>query len=267
MQQTLMRALHAALRRTPPFRGRARMLGFVEANSVVLPSAYGPLMELALQDYTNRVAFRGGYGNALVTLIDTLPPDGLFVDVGANLGIFSLVAARRLTRGRVIAFEPNPFVFTQLVRNVRLNEARNVTPICAGLAMQSGPMALSFSPRHTGSGNTTGHIYAQNEAEHVTAMFLSPAHTPLADPAMRGSRTLVKVDVEGAEVAVLGALAAAGFLDRTDTAFIEISRVQLARFGATVADVYALMVDAGLRPRGAPRDADVYDEIFDRYPA
>jgi len=44
----------------------------------------------------------------LSDLIDTLEPDDVFWDVGANIGVFSCFAAQKLIDGSVIAFEPFP---------------------------------------------------------------------------------------------------------------------------------------------------------------
>ena len=52
----------------------------------------------------------------------TLRAGGVFVDIGANHGYFTLLAAALVgSRGRVVAFEPNPPVFAQLVAHVELN--------------------------------------------------------------------------------------------------------------------------------------------------
>src|SRR5712671_6203908 len=51
----------------------------------------------------------------------------LFVDVGANIGFFALVAAKLNPRLRVIAFEPNPKMFAMLSDHKRLNDLSNLT--------------------------------------------------------------------------------------------------------------------------------------------
>src|SRR5437879_3937805 len=58
-----------------------------------------------------------------------LRPGDVFVDVGANIGLFTLVAALRVgSTGRVFAFEPTSETFERLVANVRLNKFTNVSP-------------------------------------------------------------------------------------------------------------------------------------------
>lgn len=65
---------------------------------------------------------RGDNGEELDLIERHLPVGGTFVDVGANCGLFSLVAAQRVGRsGRVIAIEPNPTLIDRLRFNVKAN--------------------------------------------------------------------------------------------------------------------------------------------------
>src|SRR5205823_755569 len=65
-----------------------------------------------------------------------LPADGIFVDVGANIGIHTLAAARRLRAGggAVLAFEPHPANYRALCHNLRQNGLLHVTTENLGLA-------------------------------------------------------------------------------------------------------------------------------------
>jgi FkbM family methyltransferase len=65
------------------------------------------------------------------------------VDVGANIGAFSLYQALNKGAGRVIAFEPSPAVFSRLAKNVALNNASNVRLVNA--AVGDAPGHLSFA--------------------------------------------------------------------------------------------------------------------------
>ena len=53
--------------------------------------------------------------------------DGIFLDVGANIGFHSLFLASSFERSQCIAFEPNPVIYGQLIRNVKIND--NLTNI------------------------------------------------------------------------------------------------------------------------------------------
>src|SRR5947208_11514716 len=66
----------------------------------------------------------------------------LFVDVGANIGFFALVAAKLNPRLRVIAFEPNPKMFAMLSEHKRLNDLSNLTAEPLALSNRDGKARL-----------------------------------------------------------------------------------------------------------------------------
>lgn len=76
---------------------------------------------------------------------DRLRPGSNVLDVGAGIGDFSVLAARRVgPTGRVIAIEPNPEDYTVLTRNLRLNDCDNVTPMNVALSESEGIAMLEF---------------------------------------------------------------------------------------------------------------------------
>lgn len=89
--------------------------------------------EVALRDDY----FRGG---------QSLQPGDTIIDVGANIGCFSLLAAQRVgPTGRVIALEPEAATFAQLQRNIALNGAANVVARRVAIGEHVGPVALYTS--------------------------------------------------------------------------------------------------------------------------
>ena len=133
-------------------------------------------------------------------LAQRLRPGMIFYDLGANIGLFSLLAARLVgTNGKVFSFEPDAEVAERLRRNIARNGFSNVTVIEAGVWSSSGEMSFvaadgSSPDRGTGavvaSGfNTTGRVVRCVSLDD----FVKTA--PLPDA--------IKCDVEGAEVEVL----------------------------------------------------------------
>ena len=60
----------------------------------------------------------------------TLRPGGVFIDVGANIGYYSMLASRLVgPSGSVVAIEPSPTNFSELKRNIALNHALNIRAI------------------------------------------------------------------------------------------------------------------------------------------
>jgi FkbM family methyltransferase len=118
-----------------------------------------------------------------------------FVDVGANVGIYSLLASRAVAEGQVLAFEPNPIAAERMRQNLRLNKLDNVVLQTAAVGTRAGSAAL------TATLGTADHIAAGEPSEINT---ISVSMTTL-DVAVMGASpvSLVKIDVEGFEVEVL----------------------------------------------------------------
>jgi FkbM family methyltransferase len=127
-------------------------------------------------------------------LLHVIERGDLFVDVGANLGSYTVLAcAAKGARG--YCFEPVPGTFARLTDNIRLNDlsgrvvARNL-----GIADKSGELVFTVSQ------DTTNHVVADAEHHFDTVRV---AVQPL-DLAIRGeSPSVIKIDVEGFEVPVL----------------------------------------------------------------
>lgn len=135
----------------------------------------------------------------LLARLDTFD---VLVDVGAHHGFYTCLAG---TRGkRVVAFEPNQDNLRYLLGNVALNglEARvEVFPV--GLSRQSG--VLRLYGRNTGASLRPGwNAQSQTDATFIPISTLDR----LASTIDHSTRLLVKIDVEGAELDVLGGAAA-----------------------------------------------------------
>jgi FkbM family methyltransferase len=130
-----------------------------------------------------------------------LTPDGVFLDVGANAGIYTLTAARRFSElggnGYVLAVEANPTMQARLSYNVALNKLeKHVHMAPFALSDRNGEVAFSISDQNLGESGllATGSKTIQIPA--VTLASLLDTH---------GIKTLdgMKIDVEGAEDIIL----------------------------------------------------------------
>jgi FkbM family methyltransferase len=119
--------------------------------------------------------------------------DGIVLDIGANVGYYTLMAARGVgAGGRVIAFEPSPRNFSFLRKHLEINNIRNAE--CQQLALSNevgtARFAADIDPvaqRMTSSGNISVKTTTIDE-------FLAGANIKV---------DLIKIDVEGAELKVL----------------------------------------------------------------
>ena len=127
-------------------------------------------------------------------------PDTVFVDVGANFGYFTVLAASRIGpsgQGRVVAFEPNPKLAALLQRNLQINWS--MAPVdfhAAAVAEQAGTVQLHVPAGASANASLT-RIAGEGEVVDVAAVRLDDV-VP-ADIAV----DVLKIDVEGHEAGVL----------------------------------------------------------------
>lgn len=74
------------------------------------------------------------------------------IDGGAHIGIFTMLFARKVHNGKVLAFEPNPISFSFLRKNVFENSLQNVIAINAGLSNKMGKLSLVSDRYNTAKG-------------------------------------------------------------------------------------------------------------------
>ena len=135
-------------------------------------------------------------------LIDLLRPGAVFVDVGANIGYFSVLAASIVgDDGAVFAFEPDPENFRLLEANLALNDLhQNVTAIPAALAEQDRAGQLYLSEDNLGDHQ----IYAVDDQRESVQIKLLNGGAFLEDRLQR--LDLLKVDTQGSEYQVIKGL-------------------------------------------------------------
>jgi FkbM family methyltransferase len=132
---------------------------------------------------------------------EVLQPGMVFVDVGANIGYFSLLAAKLVgPDGKVYAFEPEPGNHGLLRKNIELNSYSNVQTIQKAVSDKSESTLLFLSALDTGSHSLYSEAArGKQESVEITTTsideFLESEGWPGID--------LMKIDVEGAELGVL----------------------------------------------------------------
>lgn len=124
---------------------------------------------------------------------------GVFLDIGANMGYYSLMAAHQ-GAGKVVAFEPNPAMYSRLQFNIEANGLENrITALPIALGDQTATTTMIVSDRDMGG----SHIGAHDDGSGTP---IDVQMKPLADVlAERGIAHVdaMKIDVEGMEDAVL----------------------------------------------------------------
>ena len=171
----------------------------------------------------------------------------IFIDVGSNLGLFTLIAARKIgPTGRVIAFEPSPVTFTRLKENVQLNGLTNVQCVNAALSDQSGVSDFTQSEDGFAAWNS---FAAPTKGERLSTV---PVKAITWDEFAKqqglvGRVAMMKIDVEGWESRVIQG--ARLCLSRDDAPLLQVEFTDEAAraAGTSCGALYAALEDFGYR--------------------
>jgi FkbM family methyltransferase len=126
-----------------------------------------------------------------------------FLDIGANMGFYSLFFAKRHTGMKVLAFEPDPYNADKFKKNILLNSLKNITLCEYALAEENTEMELMLNTGNNRGGNSL--VLRQTEfcGEDVC---ISVACKTLPDALAENGVDrigILKIDVEGYEYPIL----------------------------------------------------------------
>ena len=247
-----------AIRRFPA--GRQRLLGRLIRSPrfcAELPGSRGLRFEVEKTDLLPWSVFCTGEYEPRETalLLGMLREGGTFVDVGANWGYFTLLAAEKVgPSGRVVAIEADPRNYALVAGNIERNRLAQVTVIHAAAGSAAGTLEMigyndgqsnrgvSYVRGHAGPGQGRM-IEGGGRAVEVRADTVDA----LLDGAAVDRVDLLKMDIEGAE-----ALALPGMLDglrsgRYRKIMIELHASVLGEYGADARKLMGILTGAGYR--------------------
>lgn len=219
----------------------SRIVGRPEA---VQSDVFGSRMLLDARDYTQRKILYRSFEPHEARLVAGLLQEGdTVVDVGANVGFFTLIAARAVgPEGRVIAFEPIASNEAVLRRNLALNGYDWVDVRREAVGDAVGSLELGLPAGAVSVDGVSGWWTRGGAVDAATV-----AQTTI-DEALGGERAaFVKVDVEGMEEAVLAGAERAIAERRIARVLFEVAPSLIRLRGGTAAELLAPLARAGYR--------------------
>ncbi|MGH9387904.1 MAG: FkbM family methyltransferase [Vicinamibacterales bacterium] len=204
---------------------------------------FGFTMELHLDDWVDQhIYVTGNYEDMTAMAIAALlRPGDVSIDVGANVGFFTLLMATRVGGdGAVWAFEPSPQVRSRLIVNLNLNTARQVTV------------------REEAASNVNGtRVFFGGSQDHSGIASLRPVQNSSGSYEVRTCRLssaipktmmphLVKIDVEGAEYLALEGMRELLEAHHPDI-ILEITDAFLTEMASSPAEVHLFLTSLGYR--------------------
>ncbi len=250
MKSLIRQSLRWYLARSPVTEGKGWL--YRTFSKALLPEEWevvaclpaGFRMALDLSEAAQReIFFFGSYERKESALIRGILRAGdTFWDIGANIGYYTLLGAACVgPTGRVLAFEPFPPAWERLQRNVRLNSFGQIRCVNAAVTSAAGRAPLFF------------HRYVADGVAHLAALDRRMSSVTCDTVTLDRFRSecnepppiMMKVDVEGAEKAVL--MGGRGILSSATPPMllVEMEDEHFANFGTSSAEIQDLLSPLG----------------------
>ncbi len=226
-------------------------------------------MRLYFSSRVSRSIYCGNFERAERQFLQRfLRPGDVFFDVGAHVGLFALIAAKRVGRvGHVYAFEPSAQTFERLRYNVEMNSLTNVSayPVAMSDGNGSADLFVSSSAQEAWNSLVRPHGGGDYVLDKIETMALDDF---VEQHGLAGRIAMMKVDVEGWETKVVSG--ARRMLARADAPVLQMEFTDPAAdaAGASCRELYRALAQLGYRMHvyNVQTNRLVHDPLRERYP-
>lgn len=246
-EKRVVRFLRAGFRWWPFLHGRGWLVRLARLvlgdNLVVFDIGSGTLIEGPLDDWIILWPFMRGHerDKSFQRSLELLEPNGVAFDIGAHVGIWSLLAARRVPSSQIHAFEPVPERREQLLAHMAMNDVNRITVNPCAVGATDG--TVSFFAVHDGNTGTSS-LVRHHTADVEICVPMSTLDSYVEKSAI-DRVDVMKVDVEGAELLVFSGARKLLSGDDAPAIFFEADDRLSSSFGVSSRDVKRLLVEYG----------------------
>ncbi|MCJ7515976.1 MAG: FkbM family methyltransferase [Dehalococcoidia bacterium] len=171
--------------------------------------------------------------------IELLKEGMVVVDIGAHVGYYTLLAAKAVgDKGKVFCFEPGPANYVLLLKNIEENNCNNIVPVQKAVSKRTGPIKLFIAK------DPSGHSIASDNP-HQKAIVVDSITIDEFFAGREYPIHVIKIDVEGAEMAVLQGMRNIIAKNRRLNIFTEFNPGALKRVGFSPTEYFQMLVDFG----------------------
>lgn len=163
---------------------------------------FGGTMLCNPYDYIQRMIFYFGVWEPDISYWTSklLSPGDVYVDIGANIGYYTLLASRCVGEsGKVVSIEASPSIFSLLSTNIQANKATNVRAVNQAAADCDTMVSVYIGPENNLGSSTT----EQSRGARFEATVKANALNSILVPDEISRVRLIKIDVEGTELTIL----------------------------------------------------------------
>jgi len=234
------------------FRGKARLLGpLIPKSGEWEGRVFGWTMRLDLSEHIQRNIYLGTYEREETKLVKNYLGKGMsFIDVGANFGYFTALAAKMCgPTGKIVAIEPSPFAFSRLQGLIEKNSITFAKCYNWGLGSIAGTLLL--------------HLPEETDPIHSPTIIGEPTKNSvevkivtldeLLDMERLSTVDLMKVDVEGFEPEVFKGGRKSLETGKVKAILCELNDVWLRKAGTSAEALYRFILDMGFTCSHKPK--------------
>ena len=225
-----------------------------------IKSVYGMFLKLNYFDKTWYSCCLGYKESIVPQELYQIPGNACFIDIGANVGVFTLLAAKQMgLNGIVICYEVNPVTYSSLVKNIERNNLQSlILPFNVGLSDSSQLSYVTFQTNHSG----VSHLTADKE-KGMPVVTSTWSDMIFLEKVIGNRDVVIKVDVEGMELGVLRGIKSLIEKIIVKKIIIEIDEENLSRYGSTRQELYEFLEELRFIPKLNIKRGH-YDEVFIR---
>ncbi len=236
----LARCMNFSLRRIPPLGWILKKVLFLfPRKEFVIRNSIGRWIVLPFDDTATISAEY--FEKDLVPWLHKAAKRRLFIDIGANIGRYSLLAGNALQYPKALAIEANPVTFGLLQKNIKLNDLENkITAEHVAVGDHAGEIFIQADNHHLGGGNVIGNDADKKSMENVYKVPMITVDALMEKNSLAASDIdFIKMDVEGMEDKVLrGMSKTLADMEPGALLMVEISDLEHA-------EAYQILTEAG----------------------
>lgn len=213
------------------------------------------------RDATFRYIVKGLYGFEFSNFLKQYSVPFVFLDIGANQGLYSILASQNMNCQQVHAFEPVAETFDRLRQNMALNSCESISCYQKAIGKNDERKTICFSGTHSGvaSMRDDALIDVIENGNQLLEIECIGSETLSLEVGEVNVAVIVKIDVEGYEEAVLDTLLSSSFCQNIHAVYVEIDEAWVSR-----SEVHRRLRQLNLIPvfRNGSNDAKHYDELW-----
>lgn len=226
-------------------------------------------IKLYNDSFLSRLIYDGFETDEIDFLNGFLAAGDCFVDIGANVGLFSLYAAKKVgPAGTVISFEPSKVTYDRLLENIQLNNFNNVKPFKLGLSDKEAVLELNISENGFEAWNTFIQS-ADSKFSRKEEVLVKPFDKFLEENNIDIDKiALIKLDVEGFEINVLKGASKLLSRENAPVFMVEYTDANAVAAGHCCHEIYKLLNEYGYTwyTYDAASKKLIYDQMRISYP-